>query len=142
MIKRIGCVELPVSDMKRAVAFYQNTLGLKKTYEHPVWTAFDVGGTRFALAASGTKRSRKGAKLCTSCSLCVLRYAAGKMKHDREAPTATSVLYFEVENLDETYGILKEKGVEFLTEPKEQGWGGRTAIMLDMDNNIIVLSEA
>ncbi len=142
MIRRIGCIELPVSDMKRAVAFYQNTLGLKKTYEHSVWTAFDVNGTRFALAASGTKRGNKGTKLCTSCSLCVLRYAAGKMKQDRETPTATSVLYFEVENLDETYGLLKEKGVEFLTEPKEQGWGGRTAIMLDLDNNIIVLSEA
>jgi hypothetical protein len=29
---------------------------------------------------------------------------------------------------------------EFIAEPKEQGWGGRTAVMLDPDNNIIVLS--
>jgi predicted enzyme related to lactoylglutathione lyase len=141
MIKKIGCLEIPVSDVKKAVSFYENVLGLKKTYEHPVWASFNVGGVTFALAASGTKKSEKGAKVCKSCSLCVLRYAAGKMKLDKEAPTATSVIYFEVENLDETYKNLKEQGVRFITEPKEQGWGGRTAVMLDPDNNIIVLSE-
>jgi len=140
MIKRFGCIEIPVSDMDRAVAFYEDVLGLKKTYEHPVWTSFDVGGVPFAVAAGGTKKSEKGGKVCTSCSLCVLRYAAGKMKMDREAPTATSVLYFEVENLDEVYKKLKEQGVKFIAEPKEQGWGGRTAVMLDPDDNIIVLS--
>jgi len=141
MIKKIGCIEIPVSDMERAVSFYENVLGLKKAYEHPVWTSFDVGGVSFALAVSGIKGSEKGAKVCTSCSLCVLRYAAGKMKQDKKAPAATSVIYFGVENLDETYGRLKEQGVTFITEPKEQGWGGRTAVMLDPDSNIIVLSE-
>ncbi len=142
MIKKIGCVEVPVSDMDKAVAFYENILGLKKTYEHPVWTAFDVGGTRFALAASGTKRSMESAKLCTSCSLCVLRYVAGRTKQDKEKPTATSVLYLEVEDLNEIYETLKEKGTKFVAEPRKQGWGGRTAVMLDPDNNILVLSEA
>lgn len=140
MIKKIGCIEIPVADMERAVYFYENVLGLEKTYEHTVWTAFDVGGVMFALAASGTKGSEKSAKVCTSCSLCVLRFAAGKMKLDKGAPTATSVLYFEVEDLDEFYIELKEQGVKFIMEPKEQGWGGRTAVMLDPDNNIIVLS--
>jgi predicted enzyme related to lactoylglutathione lyase len=142
MIKKIGCVEVPVSDMDKAVAFYENILGLKKTYEHPVWTAFDVGGTRFALAASGTKMSMESAKRCTSCSLCVLRYVAGKWKPDKERPTATAVLYLEVEDLDEVYETLKEKGTRFVAAPREQGWGGRTAVMLDPDNNILVLSEA
>ena len=137
MIKGVGCVEIPVSDMDRAVAFYEDVLGLKKTYVHPVWTSFDVGGVSFAVAASGTK---KGGKVCTSCSLCVLRYAAGKMRMDREVPNATSVLYFEVENLDDVYRKLKEQGVKFIAEPREQGWGGRTAVMLDPDDNIIVLS--
>jgi predicted enzyme related to lactoylglutathione lyase len=71
----------------------------------------------------------------------VLRYAAGKMKLDKETAAATSVIYFEVENLDETHKNLEEQGVRFITKPKEQGWGGRTAVMLDPDNNIIVLSE-
>lgn len=142
MIKKFSCIEIPVSNMEKAVAFYENVLGLEKSYEHPVWTSFDVGGVWFALAASGTKKSKKDAKLCTSCSLCVLRYAAGKMKQNKKAPTATSVIYLGTENLNETYKKLKERGVKFVTEPKEQGWGGRTAVMLDPDNNILVLSES
>jgi len=142
MIKKFGCIEIPVSDMRKAVVFYENVLELEKTYEHPVWTSFDVGGVSFALAASGTKKSEKEAKLCTSCSLCALRFAAGKTKQNKEVHTATSVVYLEVENLDEVYRKLKEQGVKFITEPKEQGWGGRTAVMLDPDNNILVLSES
>ena len=141
MIRKIGCLEIPVSHMERAVAFYENVLQLRKTYEHPVWTSFDVGGTSLALAVSGTKGSPEGAKVCKSCSLCVLRFSAGKTKPDKEAPTATSVIYLEVENLDSVYGKLKKRGVKFLTEPKEQAWGGRTAVMLDPDKNMLVLSE-
>ena len=140
LIRMIGCIEIPVSNMERAVAFYENVLGLKKVYEHPVWTSFDVGGISFALAASGTK-GEKVEKECRSCSLCVLRYASGLTQQDVGRPTAMAVLYFGVENLDEAYAKLKEQGVKFIAEPKVQGWGGKTAVMLDPDNNIIVLSE-
>ena len=139
MIKGIGCVEIPVSDMERSVAFYEKVLGLQKEYENPVWTSFDVGGTSFALAASGTKGSKEGAKVCKSCSLCVLRFASGGLKQD--VPTVTSVIYLEVENLDVAYSKLKENGITFITEPKKQGWGGRSAVMLDPDKNILVLTE-
>ena len=139
MIKGVGCVEIPVSDMERSVSFYEKVLGLKKAYEHPVWTSFDVGGTRFALAVSGTKGSKEGAKVCKSCSLCVLRFASGGLKQG--APTATSVVYLTVENLDVAYSKLKGNGVTFITEPRKQGWGARTAVMLDPDKNIIVLTE-
>jgi hypothetical protein len=37
---------------------------------------------------------------------------------------------------------LTNEAVKFITEPKDQGWGGRTAVMLDPDENIIVLSQA
>jgi len=139
MIKRIGCVEIPVSDMEKAVAFYENLLGLRKAYGHPVWTSFDIGGVPFALGASGIKGSKEEAKMCTSCSLCVLRLAGGKLKHD--VPTAISVLYLDVEDLDAVYSRLKDKGVKFVTEPKKQAWGRRTAIMLDPDKNMLVLTE-
>lgn len=63
------------------------------------------------------------------------------MKTGKGAPSAASIIYFEVENLDETYRRLKEQGVKFITEPKEQGWSGITAVMLDPDDNMLVLSE-
>jgi uncharacterized glyoxalase superfamily protein PhnB len=59
----------------------------------------------------------------------------------REAPTAIFIIYFEVENLDEIYQKLKDQGVQFITKPKKQAWGGKTAIMLDPDKNIIILSQ-
>lgn len=139
MIHKIGCIEIPVSNMEESAGFYENVLGLKKTYEHPVWTSFDIEGTSFALAASGTKEGQKGAEICKSCSPCVLRFTASK--RDKEAPTTTSVIYLAVEDLDSAYTELKEKGVEFVSEPREQAWGGRTAVMLDPDKNILVLAQ-
>jgi len=125
--------------MEESAGFYENVLGLKKTYEHPVWTSFDIEGTSFALAASGTKGGEKGAEICKSCSPCVLRFTASK--RDKEAPTATSVIYLAVENLDSVYRELREKRVEFIAGPREQAWGGRTAVMLDPDKNILVLTQ-
>jgi len=63
------------------------------------------------------------------------------MKQDKEAPSASSGIYFEVENLDATYRKLRELGVNFVTEPETRGWGDRTAMMLDPDNNVIALTE-
>jgi predicted enzyme related to lactoylglutathione lyase len=140
MIKRINCIEIPVSDMNKSTVFYEELLGLEKSYEHTVWTSFDVGGTPLAIAVSGTKGEGKEPEICRSCTPCVLRYAAGKGGHTGK-PTATCVLYLLVEDLDGKYLELKEKGVEFISEPREQAWGGRTAVMLDPDRNILVLSE-
>jgi len=142
MIKRVACIELPVSDMGQAVIFYEDVLGLEKTYEHPVWTSFDIGGTSLALAVSGTKGRGIGAEICKSCSPCVLRFSARKMRQDPEAPSATSVVYLQVDDLDTKYAQLCDRGVEFIAPPKDQGWGGRTAVMLDPDNNILVLTQS
>jgi len=73
--------------------------------------------------------------------MCVLRYAAGSAKRDKEARSASSVIYLAVDDVNESYEQLKEQGVEFIAEPKDQGWGGRTAAMLDPDNNILVLAQ-
>ena len=50
-------------------------------------------------------------------------------------------IYFLVDNVDEAYQILKDKGVKFVTEPKDQFWGGRTAMFLDPDENIFLLIQ-
>jgi predicted enzyme related to lactoylglutathione lyase len=140
MIKKINCVELPVSDMQKSVIFYEEMLGLEKSYEHPVWTSFDVEGTSLAIAVSGTKGQDKDTEICRSCTPCVLRYAAGEGGQTGK-PTTMFVLYLSVEDLDGKYRELKEKGVEFISEPCNQAWGGRTALMLDPDRNVLVLSE-
>ena len=141
VINKFNCIELPISDMKRSIDFYENILGLKKIYEHPVWTSFELGGVSLALAVSGTKNNKKSSDICTSCSFCVLRYAKNKMNSNKKNPTATAVIYLETNNLENDFKVLKEKKVNFITEPKEQEWGGKTAVFLDPDNNLLVLTQ-
>jgi len=50
MIEKANHIILPVSDVKGAVSFYENVLGLKKTIELPNIAFFDVGGVHFGLA--------------------------------------------------------------------------------------------
>jgi uncharacterized glyoxalase superfamily protein PhnB len=83
----------------------------------------------------------EGTETCPSCHLCVLRFSAGNIKDQDGVAAATSVIYLAVEDLEATYKRLKEKGVEFIGEPKPQAWGGKTAPMLDPDKNILVLAQ-
>lgn len=141
MIEGIDWIEIPVSDMERATAFYENMLELKKEWEGPDWTGFRVGGTLFSIALSGTRGRKEGSKICKGCSPCVFRYSAGKKKQEKEVPALTALISFKVGNLDEAYRELKKKGVKFIAEPRKQAWGGRTASMLDPDENMLVLIE-
>jgi len=40
-----------------------------------------------------------------------------------------------VDDVDKAYQNLKDKGLKFVTEPKDQPWGGRTAAFVDPDGN-------
>jgi catechol 2,3-dioxygenase-like lactoylglutathione lyase family enzyme len=40
-----------------------------------------------------------------------------------------------VDDVDKAYRNLKDEGVKFVTEPKDQVWGGRTAGFVDPDGN-------
>ena len=51
-------------------------------------------------------------------------------------------IYFEVENLDEKFKELKNKGVDFLTEPTDQTWLWKEAKLLDPDGNTLILYKA
>jgi len=44
-----------------------------------------------------------------------------------------------VDDVDKAYKNLKTKGVNFVTEPKDQYWGGRTATFVDPDENMFIL---
>jgi len=46
-----------------------------------------------------------------------------------------------VDDVDKAYRNLKDKGVKFVTEPKDQPWGGRAATFVDPDGNIFVIES-
>lgn len=48
---RIPHITIPVSDLKKAVSFYESILGLEKKSEWPNYAIFDVGGVELALGA-------------------------------------------------------------------------------------------
>lgn len=61
-IERLGNVYYRVSDMDAAVAFYQDSLGLKlKFRDGDNWAAFDLAGLTFALEGSREPITRGGA---------------------------------------------------------------------------------
>jgi len=115
MIKQVHWLEVKVTDMKKAVAFYRDVLGLKIQKEWPFYVIFDLPGTiSFAIMLGGKTGRKEG------------------------APN----IYFAVENVDEEYARLKEKGVNFVEPPKKQYWGGYAALFADPDENLFYLTQA
>jgi len=106
VIEKVENLTLPVLDLKKSVAFYENILGLKKRDEWSNYATFNIGDMMLGLDPD---------------------------------PKAELQIYITVDNVDEEYKTLKEKGVKFLTEPKDQYWGGRTAKFVDPDGNKFIL---
>jgi len=53
VIEKLYHITFPVSDIKKTVAFYEETLGLKKSGEWPNYVEFDVGGVHFGFEQKG-----------------------------------------------------------------------------------------
>jgi lactoylglutathione lyase len=102
-----------VSNFQEAVNFYENILGLPKRSQWPTYVVFDVRGMMLGIEPGGEKGVKKG------------------------APD----INLQVDDVDETYGDLKSKGVKFLTEPEDQTWDARTADFADPDGNVFTLVQ-
>ncbi len=114
MIRRIWDVTLTVSDLKRAVYFYENVLGLQKKYEFGDYVGFDCGGVEIGLKTwGGGGKPRKG----------------------------EPCIDFLIHDVDASYRVLKDKGVDFTEGPQDTPWGGRIAIFLDPDGNTLQLVQ-
>ena len=51
-------------------------------------------------------------------------------------------IYFQNEDLDTTVQELKNKGLEFSSEPEDKSWLWREAHIYDLDNNHIIIYSA
>jgi predicted enzyme related to lactoylglutathione lyase len=105
LIDRIENITVKVTDLKRAVSFYEK-IGLKKKDEWSNYATFNVGDVILGL--------------------------------DPESKGGVNI-FVHVANVDDEHKALKEKGVKFLSEPKDQYWGGRTAKFEDPDGNEFIL---
>jgi catechol 2,3-dioxygenase-like lactoylglutathione lyase family enzyme len=87
---RIGQIHLSVTDVDRSVAFYRDVLGIPFLFrvEGQPMAFFDCDGVRLYL---------------------------GQPESPQFASNA--VVYFRVDDIDETHAALRDRGVEFVDEP-------------------------
>lgn len=81
-VGRIGQIALSVTDMERSIAFWRDTVGLKFLFQAPNVAFFDVGGVRLMLGSAESPAAKP----------------------------AGTVLYFEVDDLDATFALLRDLG--------------------------------
>ncbi|MFZ1993261.1 MAG: VOC family protein [Solirubrobacteraceae bacterium] len=105
MIEGISAIWLPVSDMRRAVAFYRDSLGLEVLEHDDDWSEVTAGDQRIGLNASESPVGDGGA-----------------------------VIAFAVDDIEATIQQLKDQGVEFSGELSEHPWG-QIAPFKDPDGN-------
>lgn len=109
-----------VSNMKRAVSFYRDVLGLPLKFESPGWTEFATDGAILALHASEKSSSEKDNPQ---------HILAGRCRPGLSVP-----------NLDEFHNRMIERNVSCIQEPKEV-FGARIAQYVDPDGLIISVAE-
>ncbi len=114
MIRRIWDITLTVKDLKKSVEFYENILGLQKKYEFNDYAGFDCGGVELGVKTWGELQPPRKGEPCID---------------------------FLVDNVDEAYRTLRDKGVEFLEEPKETLWGARAVAFADQDGNVLQMVQ-
>jgi len=113
----IAYVNVFVTDLERAIGFYQSKLGLRLSHadEPHGYASLEAGKVRLGLAqASG--------------------------EHEALAGRLTGI-GLNVTDLEAEYARLVGLGVEFEMPPTRQPWGGFMALVRDPDGNTLYLDE-
>ena len=106
-----------VSDMKRAVSFYRDVVGLPLKFESAGWTEFATDGATLALHLSKDLDS-----------------------DDDDLPPGRCRPGLGVPNLDEFHRRMVENNVRCIQEPKEV-FGARLALYVDPDGLPVSVGE-
>jgi len=115
VFKQIDYTMIIVSDMKRSVEFYRDTLGIPLKFESPEWTEFATGATTLALHGGGIAREYQDTG-------------------DQSKTAGACSIGFNVDDVDRTYEEMKAKGMTFVMPPTQrEGEGIRLAVGLDPD---------
>jgi catechol 2,3-dioxygenase-like lactoylglutathione lyase family enzyme len=118
-VRTIGQIHVSVSDIDRSVAFYRDVLGARLLFQVPgqPMAFFDLDGVRLYLGAPESPDFR-----------------------------STPILYFTVEDVDEAYAVLRDRGVTFADAPhvvhRTESTELRMAFFHDPDGtNLAIMAE-
>ena len=113
-LSTIGQIGITATDVDRAIAFYRDVLGMKLLFQVPGMGFFDCGGVRLMLS---------------------------KSEHPGEH--YSSIIYFKVPDIQESYRTLSARGAPFEGEPHmiarmpdHELW---MAFFRDPDRNLLAL---
>lgn len=116
-LRRIGQIALTARDLARATAFYRDTLGLAHLFDAGNMAFLDCGGTRLMLSTP----------------------EAPEFDHP------SSIVYFEVADIQASSAALRARGVAFEREPfvvaplaKSDLW---MAFFRDSEGNLLALQS-
>jgi catechol 2,3-dioxygenase-like lactoylglutathione lyase family enzyme len=114
-LSSIGQISVNVHDLKKAVAFYRDTLGMKYLFEAGDLAFFDCGGIRLMLA----------------------------LPDKPEFDHPSSIIYYRVPDIQRSYELLTSRGVHFEEKPtfvaRLQDHDLWLASFRDVDNNLLAL---
>lgn len=115
------CPLIVVKNIQRSRIFYENILGQKVKYDFDENVVFE-GDFAIHLESHYKKLLNNNA-------------------HNITKQSNSFELYFDTDNLEDTYLRLKNEGIEFLHEIVEQPWGQRAIRFYDLDKHIIEVGE-
>jgi catechol 2,3-dioxygenase-like lactoylglutathione lyase family enzyme len=114
-LSQIGQISINVHDVKKAIEFYRDSLGMRFLFEVPNMAFFDCGGIRLMLTLPG------------------------KPEFDHPG----SIVYYKVEDIQAAFDTLSARGVQFEAKPHRAAqltdhdlW---LAFLRDVDNNLLAL---
>lgn len=117
---RVNYAIVFVSDMKRAVSFYRDIIGLCLRFESPGWTEFATDGATLALHVSEGTSSEK--------------------ENPQQVPAGRCRPGLGVPNLDEFHKRMLERNVLCIQEPTNL-FGAKVAQYVDSDGLAISVGE-
>lgn len=126
MVYSFTHLRLLVDDFEGCLAFYRDTLGMEVSLEagEGIYTEFKTGEVILSLYSRELMAS-----------------VVGEQAAAAERPQDTVALIFAVDDVDASFKKIQAKGVEFVTEPHNQGaWFLRVAHLRDPDGNLIEIN--
>ncbi len=126
MISKVGTISIFVEDQDRAKAFYTEKLGMELRADTPMGPGADARWLAVAPAGAETE--------------IVLYKFDEHWENYRSTFQQSQSLTLQCADIDETYRIYKERGVEFFGEPETQFWG-RFTMLKDSEGNMLILVQ-